>query len=136
MVGLRTLRLVPQLVRILLGSIRSGRWHQVRQVAAEGLSIAFKEAGHRKVPLVGRAILDLGPPFEPTPLFQMATGYWVSQAIYVAARLGIADVLAAGPKSGQELADAHQAAMPKIWSGLPIVPCASLTARAGPTGAR
>ncbi len=37
---------------------------------------------------------------------------------------------------GQELADAHQAAMPKIWSGLPIVPCASLTARAGPAGAR
>jgi hypothetical protein len=105
-VGHRILRLVPQLVRILRSSIRSGRWHQVRQVAAEGFSIAFKEAGHRKVPLVGRAILDLGPPFEPTPLFQMATGYWVSQAIYVAARLGIADVLAAGPKSGQELADA------------------------------
>jgi hypothetical protein len=73
-VGLRTLRLVPQLLRIFRSSIRRGRWH------------------------------NLGPPFEPTALFQMATGYWVSQAIYVAARLGIADVLAAGPKSGQELA--------------------------------
>ena len=76
MVGHRILRLVPQLLRILRSSIRRGRWH------------------------------NLGPPFEPTPLFQMATGYWVSQAVYVAARLGIADVLAAGPKSGQELAAA------------------------------
>jgi hypothetical protein len=73
-VGHRILRLVPQLLRILRSSIRRGRWR------------------------------NLGPPFEPTPLFQMATGYWVSQAVYVAARLGIADVLAAGPKSGQELA--------------------------------
>ena len=30
--------------------------------------------------------------FPPT-LFQMATSYWISQAIYVAAKLGIADLL-------------------------------------------
>jgi SAM-dependent methyltransferase len=35
---------------------------------------------------------------------QMATGYWVSKAIYVAARLGVADLLAAGPKTVERLA--------------------------------
>lgn len=34
----------------------------------------------------------------------MMTGYWVAQMIHVAARLGIADYLAAGPKSTAELA--------------------------------
>ena len=42
---------------------------------------------------------------EPPALFQMAVGYWLSQAIYVAAKLGIADLLAEGPKSSTELAD-------------------------------
>jgi len=37
-------------------------------------------------------------------LFQMATGYWVSQAIYVAAKLGIADLLKDGPQSYVTLA--------------------------------
>jgi hypothetical protein len=38
---------------------------------------------------------------EPRPpaLFEMATAYWLSQAIYVAAKLGIADLLADGPQS-------------------------------------
>jgi hypothetical protein len=39
-------------------------------------------------------------------LFQMATGYWVSQAIYVAAKLGIADLLKEGPQSCVALAAA------------------------------
>src|SRR5262245_16421112 len=36
----------------------------------------------------------------------MMTGYWVSQAIHVAAKLGLADVLQDGPKSSEELARA------------------------------
>jgi hypothetical protein len=86
-VGHRILRLVPQLLRVLYSSIRGGRWHQFKQVALQGFSIALE-----------------APPFEPAPLFQMATGYWASQAVYAAARLGIADVLADGPRSGQEIA--------------------------------
>lgn len=39
-------------------------------------------------------------------LRQMLTGFWVSQLIYVAARLGIADLLAAGPRTAGELARA------------------------------
>ena len=37
-------------------------------------------------------------PFPPI-LFQMATGYWLSQAIYVAAKLCIADLLENRPQS-------------------------------------
>ena len=40
----------------------------------------------------------------PVALVQMLTGYWVSQALYVAAKLGIADLLKDGPKSSDELA--------------------------------
>jgi SAM-dependent methyltransferase len=39
-------------------------------------------------------------------LMQMMTGYWVSQGIYVAARLGLADLLADGPRTSRELAAA------------------------------
>jgi hypothetical protein len=37
-------------------------------------------------------------------LFRMATAYWVSQAIYVAAKLGLADALSERPKSIGEIA--------------------------------
>jgi hypothetical protein len=37
-------------------------------------------------------------------LIQMATAYWASRLIYAAAKLGIADHLAGGPKSASELA--------------------------------
>ena len=40
----------------------------------------------------------------PPVLFQMATGYWLSEVIYVAAKLGIADLLESGPQSVVELA--------------------------------
>src|ERR1700751_961533 len=40
----------------------------------------------------------------PPALFQMATGYWLSQAVYVAAKLGLADLLRNGPRSCEELA--------------------------------
>jgi len=37
-------------------------------------------------------------------MMQMVAGYWTSQAIYAAAKLGIADLVTSGPKSAQELA--------------------------------
>ena len=40
----------------------------------------------------------------PPALFQLASGYWVSQAVYVVAKLGIADFLANGPRTSHELA--------------------------------
>lgn len=41
---------------------------------------------------------------QPPPLFQMATSYWISQAIYVAAKLGLADLLEHAPQSCGALA--------------------------------
>ena len=37
---------------------------------------------------------------------RMLTGYWVSQAIYAAAKFGIADLLQDGPKTSEQLAAA------------------------------
>src|SRR5262245_41290702 len=48
---------------------------------------------------------------EPTPfaaLMQLINGYQVSQAIHVAATLGIADLLRGGSRSSEELAEATQ----------------------------
>jgi hypothetical protein len=42
----------------------------------------------------------------PAALLQMMTGYWVSQALYVTAKLGIADLLADGPRRTEDLAAA------------------------------
>ena len=36
-------------------------------------------------------------------LAQMATAYWVSDIVYVAAKLSLADHLAEGPKTAEEL---------------------------------
>ena len=50
---------------------------------------------------------------EPRPpqqqLAQLLTGYWVSQALYVAAKLGLADLLKDGPRTADDLASATQA---------------------------
>lgn len=51
----------------------------------------------------------------PPVLFQMATGYWLSQAIYVVARLGIADLLANGPQSSAKLAAATHCDPPSLF---------------------
>src|SRR4051794_41759629 len=64
---------------------------------------------------------------EPTPRDQMArmiTGYWVSQMVHVAARLGLADRLADGPKTADELATAtgtHARALYRLLRALASV---------------
>src|SRR5262245_62200810 len=52
-----------------------------------------------------------GPGAPPPPhmqLVQMSSAFWVSRILYVAAKLGLADLLASGPKSSAELARATQ----------------------------
>jgi O-methyltransferase domain len=46
---------------------------------------------------------ELPPPFV---LFRMVTGYYVARGLHVAAKLGIADLLAEGPRGHGELAEA------------------------------
>lgn len=48
---------------------------------------------------------------EPSPqekIARMVTASWVAQAIYVAAKLGIADMLEDGPRTAEELAEASE----------------------------
>src|SRR5437879_3180451 len=42
-------------------------------------------------------------------LSQMLTGYWISQALYVAAKLGLADLMQSAPKTADEVASATAA---------------------------
>src|SRR6476620_6059630 len=46
---------------------------------------------------------------------QMATAHWISQIVYVAARLGLADLLASGPKSADDLAPTTQTHAPSLY---------------------
>ncbi|MGH2398048.1 MAG: methyltransferase [bacterium] len=50
--------------------------------------------------------MDINKVTSPTSLMEMLRGYQVSQAIYVAAKLGIADLVKDGPKRSAELAEA------------------------------
>lgn len=64
----------------------------------------------------------VSPP--PATLLQMMTGYWVSQALYVAAKLGIADLLADGPVSCEDLAaatDTHAPSLQRVLRALASV---------------
>ena len=57
----------------------------------------------------------------PMSLIGIATGYWLSQALFVAAKLGIADLLANGPRSAPQLAeivDVHPGALYRILRAL------------------
>jgi SAM-dependent methyltransferase len=50
-------------------------------------------------------------------MFRIATAFWASQAVYVAAKLGLADALAEGPKGSDEIASqlgANQAALARL----------------------
>ncbi len=46
---------------------------------------------------------------------RMLTGYWISQALYVAAKLGIADQVAHGPQSAEDLAKATKVHAPSLY---------------------
>jgi hypothetical protein len=48
-------------------------------------------------------------------LLDLSTGYWKSQAIYVAAKLGIADLLQDGPKTSEDLARATATHAPSLY---------------------
>jgi hypothetical protein len=68
---------------------------------------------------------------------QMATGYWISQAVRAMAILGLADHLASGPRTATNLAEERPARTPRVlrascgpWS--PSV-CAGATTLDGST---
>ena len=89
MVGRIALR---PLLRVLRGARQDKKWAELRALLNDRL-FAKRKATNNNDPL-------------PPVLFQMASGYWLSQAIYVAAKLGIADLLGNHPQSSVELASA------------------------------
>jgi len=48
-------------------------------------------------------------------MIQFITGFWTSRALYVAAKLGIADLLQSGPKTVEELAEATNTHAPSLY---------------------
>jgi hypothetical protein len=93
-VARRASRILPFL-RVLNASLRNDRWPQFRQACRDALAAM---AGQTAAP----ADLRDAPP----RLLQLASGYWISQTLYVAAKLGIADILSDGPKTSAEIAGA------------------------------
>ncbi len=64
---------------------------------------------------------NLAENLPPFAALRLATGFWVSQAIYVAAKLGIADLLKEGPRSCDDLAKAtwtHPSSLCRLMSAL------------------
>jgi SAM-dependent methyltransferase len=84
---------VGPLVRVVNDTRRTRSWAALKSLLRD-----------RLCPVKTSRSKDPNP--APPVLFQMATAYWTSQAIYVAAKLGIADLLANGPQSCVALATA------------------------------
>jgi hypothetical protein len=51
----------------------------------------------------------------PEMMNRMLTAYWISRALYVAAKLGIADQLTKGPRSADDLAQATKTHAPSLY---------------------
>ena len=64
----------------------------------------------------------------PAVLYQLATGHYVSHAIYAAAKLGIADLLGQGPKCHDELAKATGTHAPSLRRVLRLLATAGVFA--------
>lgn len=79
------------LLRVLRHRGMSRAWAELKPLLRERLLPALSRQRKQSAPL-------------PPALFRMATSFWLSQGIYVAAKLGIADHLQDGPRSCASLA--------------------------------
>lgn len=82
---------------------RSALWTELKPILTHRLLTGLYSRDRSAVEAIkdkGRNRINPQPP----ALFLMATSYWLSQAIYVAAKLGLADLLKDGPKLCSELA--------------------------------
>jgi SAM-dependent methyltransferase len=68
----------------------------------------------------------------PVAMMGLVTGYWVSQAVGVVARLGIADRLARGPRGSDEVARAVGADPPALYRVLRLLAGLGVVAEAAP----
>lgn len=94
------MRILPpwKLLRFCWRVRRTALWTEFKPLLTRHLSAVL----HPRKWLSAQAMSYGGSPAPA--LFQIATGYWLSQAVYVAAKLGVADLLRDGPKSCNWLA--------------------------------
>jgi hypothetical protein len=59
--------------------------------------------------------ISMESPSPPELMNRMLTGNWTTQMLYVAAKLGIADLLADGPRSADDLAEATKTHAPSLY---------------------
>src|SRR5258708_4119039 len=100
-------RLLPAwpLLRILARARSTSLWTELKPLLRSRLFPTLYSR-NRSALQVMRKTGDSKINPQPPVLLRMATGYWLSQAIYVAAKLGLADLLKDGPKSCEVLAAA------------------------------
>jgi hypothetical protein len=93
---------IRPLLNVLQGARKNRTWAELKLLLRDRLFPATATPSNSQDP-------------PPPLLFQMATAYWVSQAIYVAAKLGVADLLEAGQQSCAALATATGSDAPSLY---------------------
>jgi len=101
-------RLVP-LFQVLRSSLLNNRWNQFQRVFRYGLSLIPMKFARKSESSLPLQIMSPGNSYTNLPpMLQLASAYWISQAIYVTAKLKIADVMKGGPTSAAQIALATQ----------------------------
>src|SRR5208282_136680 len=107
---------------ILVGIMEAAR---VRIIAAQSQLRRRQPSRRRRAALAGKEKpmpgSNLEPPKEAAAVFRMAFGFISSQVLYVAAELGIADHLAHGPLTAEDLASktgVHAGALARLLRAL------------------
>jgi hypothetical protein len=77
---------------------QSAQWRDLKQLLWQNLAVSFSAKRRMSLPW-SRAGSG-----QPPVLFQMMAGYWVSQSIYAATKLGIPDAIQGEPKSCRAIA--------------------------------
>lgn len=73
-----------------------------------------KSAIQMKLFAIAKTITALIVP-APIAMYQMISGFWVSRAVYIAAKLGLADYLQEQPKTAEELAAVTNTHAPSLY---------------------
>ena len=89
----------PATVRVPAGVV-----HSANVIAGTGYYIAIVDTTNYRASVSGAKEPSTGSHPDETALVDMINGYWMTQMIYTAARLGIADALAEGPQTVSALA--------------------------------
>lgn len=74
-------------------------------------------------------LVDASPDVPPqVTMLQMISGFWLSRAVYIAAKLGLADLVKEQPKSAEELAQATDTHAPSLYRVLRALASAGIFA--------